>query len=97
MTKDEDQIARDKEAIAKMVGAKSAMEAALRRIDGLSAALKAVKNLHEEAVKGCSSHARVLTHYNGNNGSYTQDKKPVAVEDITAGIAAIVHQQTSTK
>tara|TARA_R110000796_G_scaffold68034_4_gene156040 strand:+ start:906 stop:1205 length:300 start_codon:yes stop_codon:yes gene_type:complete len=97
MTKDEDQIAKDKEAIAKMVGAKSAMEAALRRIDGLSRALKLVQKLHEEAAKVSSSSARVLTHYNaGNNCSYSQDKKTIAVDDISAAIAAIVYQQTST-
>jgi type II secretory pathway component PulL len=38
--KTEDQIAKDKEAVAKMVGAKSAMEAAQRRIELLEACLR---------------------------------------------------------
>lgn len=39
--KTEDQITKDKEAVAKMAGAKEGMLAAIRRIDTLEAALKA--------------------------------------------------------
>ena len=49
MTKTEEQIARDKDAVQKMVGAKSAMESALRRIDALENALKKARMAIEEA------------------------------------------------
>lgn len=42
-TKTEEQIAKDKEAIAKMVGAKSAMEAAIRRIEVLEKCIESVR------------------------------------------------------
>ena len=48
MSKSEEQIAKDKEAIQKMVGARSAMEAALRRIDVLESALRVAKIRIEE-------------------------------------------------
>jgi hypothetical protein len=38
--KTDDQITKDKEAVARMVGAKSAMEAAQRRIEALEACLR---------------------------------------------------------
>lgn len=40
MDKSEEQIAKDKEAVARMIGAKSAMEAAQRRIELLERKLK---------------------------------------------------------
>lgn len=42
IAKTEEQIAKDKEAVKAMTGAKSAMEAALRRIDLLEMTLKSV-------------------------------------------------------
>lgn len=41
--KSEEQIAKDKEAVARMIGAKAAMEAAQRRIETLEGALKSVR------------------------------------------------------
>lgn len=41
--KSEEQIAKDREAIARMVGAKSAMEAAIRRIEVLEQCIKSVR------------------------------------------------------
>jgi hypothetical protein len=42
-TKSEEQVAKDKEAVARMIGAKSAMEAAQRRIELLEGALRQAK------------------------------------------------------
>lgn len=42
-TKSDDQIAKDKEAVKAMTGAKAAMEAALRRINALEETLKSVE------------------------------------------------------
>lgn len=52
MTKTEDQIEADKLAVQKMIGAKSAMEAALRRIENLERALRNAKVRIEEIGKG---------------------------------------------
>lgn len=46
--KTEDQAEKDKEAVQKMIGAKSAMEAAIRRIEKLESALKSAKRRFEE-------------------------------------------------
>lgn len=43
MTKSEEQVAKDKEAVSRMIGAKSAMEAAQRRIELLEGVLKQAK------------------------------------------------------
>ena len=51
MTKTEEQIAKDKDAVQKMVGAKGAMEAALRRIETLESALRAAKVRIEESSR----------------------------------------------
>lgn len=47
-TKTEEQAEKDKEAVQKMIGAKSAMEAAIRRIERLEWALKNAKRRFEE-------------------------------------------------
>lgn len=44
MEKSEEQIAKDKEAVARMIGAKSAMEAAQRRIETLESTLRNVRS-----------------------------------------------------
>lgn len=45
MEKSEEQIAKDKEAVARMIGAKSAMEAAQRRIELLEGKLRQAAEL----------------------------------------------------
>lgn len=49
--KTEDQIAKDKEAVRAMIGAKASMEAALRRIEVLENALKSVRHQSERLGK----------------------------------------------
>lgn len=61
MEKSEEQIAKDKEAVARMIGAKSAMEAAQRRIEALESALKNVRFRCEYVSKafGDAAHFKV--------------------------------------
>lgn len=89
-TETQTQIDKDKEAVAKMIGAKSAMEAALRRIDTLETALKRCETLHVEAMKGTTDAACIFTHYSGQNCAYTDSKKPVCLDDFSKVIAEIV-------
>lgn len=61
ITKSEEQIAKDKEAVARMIGAKAAMEAAQRRIETLETALKSTRNQCERvaAAFGDAAHFNV--------------------------------------
>lgn len=51
ITKTEAQIAKDKEAVKAVTGAKAAMEAALNRIDALERALRSVRAQSERVGK----------------------------------------------
>lgn len=61
MEKSEEQIAKDKEAVARMIGAKSAMEAAQRRIETLEGALRNVRIRADSVAKafGDAAHFNV--------------------------------------
>ena len=89
--KSEDQIQRDKEAVAKMHGAKSAMESALRRIASLEEAGKKMAVLHHEAVSILSENALVSTKYSDADsmGRYVGDSKIVPVKHLTRQINRI--------
>lgn len=50
--KNDERIAKDKEAVAKMAGAKDAMAAALRRIETLEMALKAAQRQFADLASG---------------------------------------------
>jgi len=62
--KSEEQIAKDKEAVARMIGAKTAMEAAQRRIETLEYALKSLRFQCENVGKafGEAAHFNVYDH-----------------------------------
>lgn len=81
LEKSEEQIARDKEAIAKMVGAKSAMEAAIRRIEVLEECLKSVRRQSEVIGKAFNEtvHLNVYSH---NHREY----RVIKVSDLFAMI-----------
>lgn len=66
-TKTEDEIAREKEAVQKMVGAKSAMEAALSRIERLQQALKQIDTVLTDAQRHVGDGVYVKTHYHGGS------------------------------
>lgn len=67
--KSDEQIARDKEAIAKMVGAKSAMEAAIRRIEALEDCLKSVRQQSDVIGKAFNETVH-LNVYSNNHRDY---------------------------
>lgn len=80
-TKSDDQIAKDKEAIAKMVGAKSAMEAAIRRIETLENCIKSVREQVDVIGKAFNEDV----HLNVYSYSH-RDYKVIKVKDLFAGI-----------
>ena len=65
--KTEEQIAKDKEAVARMTGAKSAMEASLRRIELLEARLRRVKVQCAEVSKSFGDYAHFKVWKNGDH------------------------------
>lgn len=67
--KTEDEIAREKEAVQKMVGAKGAMEAALKRIERLEMALGQVNNILADMKQRVGPGLYVKTFYHGTNAS----------------------------
>lgn len=67
--KTEDQIAKDKEAVKAMTGAKAAMEAAIRRVELLEAALKSVRGQAERIGKAFGPEVH-LNVYSVKTGRY---------------------------
>lgn len=73
LNKSEDQIAKDKEAVARMAGAKSAMESALRRIETLEKCLRDVRE--QSAVLGKAFGETIhLNVYSYSRGDYRVTK-----------------------
>ncbi len=66
--KTEDQIAREKEAVQKMVGAKSAMESALARIVTLERAIKIMADDLDDMAQRSGDGIGYKTHRNGGAG-----------------------------
>lgn len=66
MTKTEDQIAKDKDAVQKMIGAKTAMEAALRRIQSLESALRTAKVRIEEIQRAQGDSLAIAVYRDGS-------------------------------
>lgn len=62
--KTEDQIAREKDAVQKMVGAKSAMEAALARIGTLENAIKRMATVLDDMARGSGDGIGYMTYHN---------------------------------
>lgn len=86
-TKTEDDIARDKEAVEKMKGAKGAMEAALRRIDTLETTLRNVVPYLDECKKATSPNVAIRTFYHGGS----QHESQVAmVHQVIDGAKAMI-------
>jgi predicted Zn-dependent protease len=64
-TKTEDQIEADKQAVQKMIGAKSAMESALRRIHTLESALNVAKARIEEIGRAHGDNLAIAVYRDG--------------------------------
>ena len=69
--KTEDEIAREKEAVAKMIGAKGAMEQAIDRINRLQTALKMVLAGVSEIKRVTGHGALIRTVYGPGSGEET--------------------------
>lgn len=65
MTKTEDQIAKHKEAVAKMIGAKDAMQATLDRIKRLEAALQEAKATFDMVTKNVGDSLALSVSHQG--------------------------------
>lgn len=67
--KTEDQIAREKDAVQKMIGAKSAMEAALARINTLERAIQAMATVMDDMAQKAGDGVGYITyHHDSNSG-----------------------------
>lgn len=78
------QIEKDKEAVAKMIGAKSAMEAAIRRIETLELALKTTADKVDSIRKAYSEDTYINVYVTKESGF-----RPVKVRDIFTEIDAL--------
>lgn len=75
MTKPEDQIAKDKEAVAKMIGAKDAMQASINRIKLLEETLTSVRESCKRINLGFNDKIYLETYTGGG-------WKPVKINDL---------------
>ena len=85
--KTEDDIARGKDAVEKMKGAKGAMEAALRRIETLEGALRKTGCILEDVKKATSPHVSMWTYYHGNG---TGSPELATIHQIIKGAQTII-------
>lgn len=83
--KTEDQISRDKEAVAKMKGAQSAMEAAIRRISTLEKAVEDAAVVFDRIAKECGG-GIYINAWSATNGDWR--KVSMAEVCLTASTAA---------
>lgn len=67
--KTDEEIAKEKEAVQKMVGAKGAMETALNRIQRLERELSSVCNIMEEIAKAIGDNTLYRTYSHGEAGN----------------------------
>lgn len=75
--KTEQQIEKEKLAVAKMIGAKGAMELVLKRVENLERALKMSINLHAETARLVADDAIIRTHYNASGMCCYRDEASV--------------------
>ena len=89
--KTEDQIQREKEAVAKMVGAKAAMETAIQRIATLESYGSRLTALARELGRFIGSEAAIRTHYHDakSMGHYHNDPSYATAENILRQINTI--------
>ena len=83
-TKTEDEIAREKEAVQKMVGAKSAMETAIKRIQRLEETIYSMVVLIDDVSGAFGETAMFSTYQHGEQGS---EKKAIFIKRQMARVA----------
>ncbi len=86
--KSESQIAKDKEAVKAMTGAKAAMEATLSRIDTLERALKSVRAQAEMLSKTFGKDVFLNVYQTG--GNYAPERASTLFEKIDNTIKAVL-------
>jgi LysM repeat protein len=93
MSKTEKEIEKEKDAVAKMVGAKSAMQSMIERHDRLVNALKEANMLVSDLGKHVGEDLYIKTYYHGERGKdgpeYVQVRKQMQrisdrVRELTA-------------
>lgn len=67
-SKTEDDVAREKDAVQKMIGAKGAMEAALKRIERLEGALRHADQIASDMRAKFGDGLYIKTYYHGESG-----------------------------
>ena len=89
--KTEDQIQREKEAVARMVGAKSAMEAALQRIATLEEYGRRMACVARELERMIGDDAWISSRYHNpdGKGAYCSDVKHISARGLIQQINAI--------
>lgn len=83
--KTEDQISREKEAVQKMVGAKSAMESSLARIATLEGAIKRMNSILSDMATRIGDGVGYMTYNSeksGGEGFMTIRRQAQAIEEI---------------
>lgn len=86
--KTDDQIAKEKEAVKAMTGAKAAMEAALSRIDTLERALKSVRAQSERVGKAFGPDVFLNVYQSG--GDYKPERASNLFQTIDNTIKAVL-------
>ena len=92
--KTEAQIEKDKEAVQKMIGAKSAMEAAIRHIDTLEGRLKTIDAALRQYQSSLGEEAYVRTNWHGLALRCQSDAKIIKASEFISllrmGISEVV-------
>ncbi len=63
--KTEDEIAREKDAVQKMIGAKGAMETAIKRIERLENTISHILSISDDMAEKIGEHLSYRTFYHG--------------------------------
>lgn len=79
---EEERIEKDKEAVQKMIGAKSAMEASIREIERLRETIRRMSSAHQDCMKVVGSDAYVRA-YRKPDGEGAKESAVVSVKAIS--------------
>ena len=93
MTKTEDQVEKDKEAVTKMIGTKSAMEAVLRHVDNLEDTIKKMRSAHNDCMKAVGDGV-IVRAYRNTDGTPRPDQQSIYVSAISDWINQIAEKST---
>ena len=86
MTKTEDEITKEKEQVAKMIGAKSAMESALSRIKRLEGVLSEMTRYLDDVQGAFGDKLSFNTYLNGRDQGHM---KPILIKEQIGRISKL--------